>query len=63
MNRKEARKYLIERCNPLRETGTKWYDAIECAIKALEEVEQKEMVIMQIADIIKEYESMKGEGK
>ena len=41
MTRKEAREYIIKHCNPHRDTGTKWDDAMECAIKALGEPERK----------------------
>ena len=41
MKRKEAREYIIKHCNPHRDTGTRWDDAMECAIKALEEPERK----------------------
>lgn len=41
MTRKEAKEYIIKHCNPHRNTGTRWDDAMECAIKALEEPERK----------------------
>ena len=41
MTRKEAKEYIIKHCNPHRDTGTQWDDAMECAIKALEEPEPK----------------------
>ena len=41
MTRKEAREYIIKHCNPRRDTGTQWDDAMECAIKALGEQERK----------------------
>lgn len=41
MTRKEAREYIIKHCNPHRDTGTQWDDAMECAIKALGEPERK----------------------
>lgn len=41
MTRKEAREYIIKHCNPHRDTSTQWDDAMECAIKALEEPERK----------------------
>lgn len=41
MTRKEAREYIIKHCDPHRDTGTQWDDAMECAIKALGEPERK----------------------
>ena len=39
MTREEAREYIIKHCNPHRDTSTQWDNAIECAIKALEQPE------------------------
>ncbi len=41
MTRNEAREYIIKHCNPHRDTGTRWDDAMECAIRALEQPEQR----------------------
>ena len=41
MTREEAREYIIKHCNLNWDTGTRWNNAMECAVKALEQPERK----------------------
>lgn len=37
MTREEAREYIIKHCNLNWDTSTRWNNAMECAVKALEQ--------------------------
>lgn len=41
MTREEAKEYIIKHCNLNWDTGTRWNNAMECAVKALEQPERK----------------------